>query len=77
MDSDLAPVRQYVSKNPQPWRVLHSTDPEALGFKSKVAEQLGITAIPFILLVDKTGKVAAIHVRGEKLAPAIQSLLVN
>ncbi len=77
MDSDLGPVRQYLAKNPLPWRTLHASDPSMLGFKSTVAKELGITAIPFLVLVDKSGKVSAIHVRGEKLAPSIQQLLAT
>ncbi len=77
MDSDLGPVRQYLSKNPFPWRTLHGSDANSLGFKSTVAKDLGITAIPFLVLVDKSGKVSAIHVRGEKLAPSIQQLLAT
>lgn len=75
MDRDLTPVRQYLGKRPLPWRTLHSDDPTTLGFESPIAKQLGITAIPFILIVDRSGKVAAIHVRGDKLELVVQSML--
>ncbi len=75
MDDNLTPVRQYLGSNPLPWKTAHSADPGALGFKSAIAQELGITAIPFLVLVDSDGKVAAIHVRGDRLAPTVQALL--
>jgi thiol-disulfide isomerase/thioredoxin len=75
MDRDLTPVRQYLGKRPLPWRTLHSDDPNALGFESVIAKQFGITAIPFIVIVDRDGKVSAIHVRGDKLDLVVQSML--
>ncbi len=67
MDDDLTPVRQYLSSNPLPWKTVCSSDASALGFKSEIAQRLGITAIPFLVLVDADGKVAAVHVRGDRL----------
>lgn len=75
MDDDLAPARQYLTSNPFPWKTYHGDDPNALGFKSALAKRLGITAIPFLVLVDADGKVAAVHVRGDRLAPSVQTLL--
>ncbi len=75
MDDNLTPVRQYLGSNPLPWKTAFSADPSALGFESAIAKELGITAIPFLVLVDREGKVAAIHVRGDKLAPTVQALL--
>jgi len=75
MDDDLKPVRQYLSSNPLPWKTFHSSDLAALGFKSEIAKQFGITAIPFLVLVDSEGKVAAVHVRGDRLGPSVQTML--
>ncbi len=75
MDDDLKPLQQYMTSNPFPWKTFHSADPDALGFKSEVAKRFGVSAIPFLMLVDADGKVAAVHVRGDRLAPAVQTLL--
>ncbi len=75
MDDDLKLVRQYLSSNPLPWKTFHSSDLTALGFKSEIAKQLGISAIPFLVLVDSEGKVAAVHVRGDRLGPSVQTML--
>ncbi len=75
MDEDLQQARKFLDKQRFPWATYHSNDLEALGFKAAYAQRLGISAIPFMLLVDREGKVAAIHVRGEKLTPTIRQML--
>ena len=75
MDDDLTRARDYLTSNPFPWRSFLSDNPNALGFKSEIAKRLGISAIPFLVLVDADGKVVAVHVRGDRLAPAVQTLL--
>ena len=44
-------------------------------FKSTIAKQLGIEAIPFIVLVDRKGKIAAKNLRDQKLVNKINELL--
>lgn len=75
MDEKLAAGRTFVEQQKFPWRTFHSDDPQAIGFKSPLAQQLGVNAIPFMLLVGRDGRVAALHVRGEQLNPAIAKLL--
>lgn len=75
MDEDLPEARKFLTSNPLPWKTYHSSDPAALGFKSAVAKQLGINAIPFLVLVGTDGKVAAVHVRGDRLAPSVRAML--
>jgi len=75
MDENLASGRTFVEQQNFPWRSFHSDDPQAIGFKSPLARQLGVNAIPFMLLVGRDGRVADLHVRGERLKPAIAKLL--
>ena len=75
MDANLADGRKIVEQQRFPWRSFHSDDPQAIGFKSPLAQQLGVNAIPFMLLVGRDGRVAALHVRGDQLKPAIEKLL--
>ncbi len=75
MDESLTPAEMFVQKRAFPWRTFHAEDKNALGFQSDFAKQLGISAIPFMILIGPDGNVAAIHVRGEKLAPAVRKLL--
>ena len=39
------------------------------------AERYGVQAIPFVALVGRDGKVAALHVRGPELSPKIEEML--
>ena len=75
MDENLASGRNFVQQQNFPWRSFHSADLQTLGFKSPLAQQLGVNAIPFMLLVGRDGRVAELHVRGDQLRPAIAKLL--
>lgn len=75
MDENLASGRSFVQQQNFPWRSFHSADLQTLGFKSPLAQQLGVNAIPFMLLVGRDGRVAELHVRGDQLRPAIVKLL--
>lgn len=75
MDENLASGRSFVEQQKFPWRSFHNQNLHELGFKSALAQQLGVSAIPFMLLLDRDGRVAALHVRGEQLGPAIAKLL--
>ncbi len=75
MDEDLAEARKFLTENAFPWKTYHSSDSTALGFKSNIAKRLGINAIPFLVLIGADGKVAAVHVRGDRLGPSVRSML--
>lgn len=75
MDEDLAAAREFVQIEAFPWRSFHAVDSQALGFRSPFAKSMGITSIPFMLVLDRDGTVAAIHVRGDKLGLTVQALL--
>lgn len=70
MDENLKAAQDFVAKRNFPWKSYHAADLGRLGFKSVFAEELGIVAIPFMVLVDSDGNVVDIHVRGDKLMPA-------
>ena len=44
-------------------------------FKSMIAEQLGIEAIPFIVVVDQKGRIAGKNLRDQKLIDKVNELL--
>lgn len=75
MDENLESATQFVEKQTFPWRSFHADDPNQLGFKASFAQELGIRAIPFMVLVGRDGTVKSIHVRGEKLQPTVERLL--
>ena len=75
LDDDSQTVVRFLEVQPLPWATVVSTDPNARGFEHPLAIKCGIDAIPFIVLVDRDGKVNALHVRGEKLEQKLAELL--
>lgn len=75
MDENLAIGSEFVQQQKFPWRSFHSADLNALGFQSPLARKLGVNAIPFMLLIDRQGRVAELHVRGTQLRPAVEKLI--
>jgi len=57
MDRDEAALRKYVADNALPWTQLYETDRAS---RSAVATKFNLTAIPLLLLVDRTGNIATI-----------------
>lgn len=74
-DTNMNGAEQMVSRRHFPWTTVRSASPNAIGFNTPVAKELGVNAVPFVLLVDREGKVAAIHARGEKTPSMINELL--
>ncbi len=66
-----AKLDAFIRKNKMNWR--HVFDGK--GWGAEVAKLYGIRAIPFMMLVGRDGKIAAVNVRGELLEPAIKAAL--
>ena len=75
LDDDSQQVVRFLEVQPLPWATVFSADPKAVGFEHPLAVKCGIDAIPFLVLVDREGKVNALHVRGEKLQQKLAELL--
>lgn len=63
LDTDEDRLRDYLKENDIPWRQVFSGE----GWKSPVAQQYGIRAIPAPWLIDKEGKLISHQARGEAL----------
>ena len=63
LDTDEDRLRDYLKENDIPWRQVFSGE----GWKSPVAQQYGIRAIPAPWLIDKDGTLITHQARGEKL----------
>ncbi len=66
-----AQLDAFIKKNRMNWRHIY----DGKGWGAEVSRLYGIRAIPFMMLVGRDGKIAAVNVRGEKLAPAIEAAL--
>jgi thiol-disulfide isomerase/thioredoxin len=60
-----------VSKHQMTWTQLS----DLKGWKSQVAKDYGISAIPFLVVVDQNGKIAVKNMHGDKLASMIEGLM--
>ncbi len=74
-DKNLPDVENFIRSKNFPWQTVRSSNPSELGFETPIVKKFGISAIPFVILVDREGNVAAMHVRGEKIVKAAQALL--
>jgi peroxiredoxin len=73
-DEDLA---DFLQKEKLAWPTLLETDPAKREFNLPLAKQFGVDSIPATFLIDRSGKVAAISVRGEELGKQIEKLLAE
>jgi len=53
---------------PLPWMHVRAADKELTGFKNPLATELGLTGIPFLMLIGQDGNTLGIHTRGLALA---------
>lgn len=67
LDNDKQRLDDFLKREPLPWPVLFSDDPQATGWSHPLAEYYGIMAIPRAILINKEGKVVALQARGEDL----------
>lgn len=77
IDEKRADLDAFMNENKLPWTTYVSNNPEKVGFATPLATELGIAAIPFIVLVDKSGNVSDIHVRGRNIEAKVAELLAR
>ena len=69
--TDKAKLETFIHEKGMPWRQIY----DGKYWQSVNAVKYGVRAIPFTLLIGKSGKIAAVGARGEALAPAIEAAL--
>ena len=79
LDEERSKLDEFLEKKPLKWNtyVSSSEDPKNRGFRTPIATEIGIAAIPFVAVIGKDGNVAAIHVRGPKLESTIAEQLAK
>lgn len=63
-----------LNNEPLPWIHLRSADKSLGGFNNPAAKKLGLTAIPFLMLIGPDGKTLKIHARGLSLSKQLAEL---
>ena len=77
LDDDRANLDSFLQSKKLPWSTYVSSKPDAVGFSTPLAKEIGISSIPFIAIIGKDGNVAGIHVRGRKIIDKIVELLAK
>jgi len=72
VDRDLNRLGEFVQEQQPPWIVLADKHPQN---KRSMAGHYGVSGIPAFVLVDQTGKVAAVNCRGKRLGHELAKLL--
>jgi len=73
LDDMDAEVTAFLENESLPWIHLRSLDQSLEGFANPLSQKISITAIPFMLLLDREGKVIHIHARGKRLAEVLST----
>lgn len=73
LDSDREPLDNYIKNQNITWHQYY----DGQGWQNKVAQLYGVTGIPFTVLLNKKGEVAAVGLRGQNLDQKIGELLQN
>jgi thiol-disulfide isomerase/thioredoxin len=75
LDEDRSRLESFLGTEKLPWKTVVSSDATKVAFETPLVSKIGISAIPFIAIIGKDGKVAAIHTRGKNLDPKVAELL--
>jgi thiol-disulfide isomerase/thioredoxin len=76
LDDTRQAAQRFLAGRPLPWTTVVAADENQQGAgKDPNAVRYGVEAIPFLVLVDKEGKVIALHVRGEQIDQYLEELL--
>src|SRR5262249_50279634 len=77
LDDDSRALTDFLQKEKLAWPTLLEADSSKRGFDAPLAKKFGVDGIPATFLLDRSGKVAAISVRGDELGKQIEKLLAE
>jgi thiol-disulfide isomerase/thioredoxin len=72
VDQDLGELQKFVVEQTPPWAIVADHHPKN---RSSMGSKYGISGIPAFVLLDREGKVADVHCRGERLGAKVAQLL--
>lgn len=78
LDQERADLEMFLKENSIPWFVGYSTDATRRGVDGDPsAIACGVTRLPTTFLIDRQGRVAAMHLRGDKLEQEVAKSLAS
>ena len=75
LDENRKDLERFFSFQHLPWPTVVSADPTKQGMQTPLAAKCGVNVLPFVVLVGRDGRVAAINVRGPVLDEKLTELL--
>jgi len=73
LDDDAETVRDFQKRRDLPWRMVMDTD----GAGGDLTEVYNVSGIPAFFLVDQTGKIVNVDLRGDDLRKAVKRLVTS
>lgn len=77
LDDEKESVDEFFKENPLPWTQLFEQDEKKRGFENPNVAHYGISAIPAMFLLDKSGRVVSTTIRGPFLEALLEDLLAD
>jgi hypothetical protein len=74
LDAEDAPADEFLRQSPVQFRSFQSVTP-AGGGANQIARQFGVVSLPFVVIIDAEGKVAAVQMTAQGIAEQVQKLL--
>lgn len=71
LDTDRSALNAYLRKNGIDWPIVF----DGKGWKNRIAVLYGVHAIPFTVLIDRSGVVRKVGLRGTELEKAVEAML--
>ncbi|MCH8830723.1 MAG: TlpA family protein disulfide reductase [Planctomycetes bacterium] len=75
LDSRKSDLKAFLKQQAIPWTNLFGTDEKNRGWEHPMAVYYGVTGIPNVILVDRTGKVVSTNAHGQELGRLLKKLL--
>jgi hypothetical protein len=66
---------KHLEAHPEPWPQIFFDEEGKRGFQNPPARKFDVQAIPFLLVVGRDGKLAAVNARGRAIETAVASAL--
>jgi thiol-disulfide isomerase/thioredoxin len=75
LDVDRAALVKFLQARPLPWTQIFFDPGDEAGQRNHPARRYGVDGIPFLVVIDREGKLAAQGVRGEEIRSAVAQAL--
>jgi thiol-disulfide isomerase/thioredoxin len=75
LDRERLDLAKFLEAHPEPWPQVFFDQEGQRGFDNSLAQGYGIQEIPYLLVIDRDGKLAARNVRGRQIEEAVADAL--